>query len=373
MTEIKTTSQAENPTENRKAFVDPATMPTFQTKRLTVPAAEALLGVPLRCLDKGFVRLVDYMGGDARVVQSARVSYGEGTKTRRDDAGLIDYLIRNAHTSPLEQIETVTHWKLPIFLARQFVRARTANLNEESARYSVLANEFWVPRPDELRAQSTTNKQMGGEPLEAEKAERILALIIKHQESDYALYEALLAEGLVREVSRGALPVTIYTEWYWKIDAHNLGHMLRLRDEPHAQPQAQVYARAMKEVLRAVAPMVYASMNEHLWGAVRFGRSERQALAELLKGNPTGLEGDRRERFEAKLFGAITPAPRGLLLDELGIEPAVVAYLFARNIAAGCDLADNFQREDLRRELGREAAERTFIACERAGLVLRGW
>ncbi|MNS50833.1 Thymidylate synthase ThyX [compost metagenome] len=357
--------------DNPKIFADPATMPTYETKRLTVPSAEALIGVPLRCLDKGFVRLVDYMGGDARVVQSARVSYGEGTKTIRDDAALIDYLIRNAHTSPIEQVETVTHWKLPIFVARQIVRTRTASLNEESARYSILGNEFWVPSLEELRAQSSTNKQMSGEVLPRELAEKLLAAIVAEQQSGYTLYEELLRQGLSREVARIVLDAAVYTEWYWKIDAKNLIDTLRLRDDSHAQPQTQAYARAMKEVLRAVAPQVYASADEHVWGAARFGRSERQALADMLDGVECRIEGGARDRFVAKLAIA-KPNPLYLPLERIGFADEEVMRLDGHGIRTGGDLVECATRGALRSLFG-DTAEDLFRRADAAGLVLRGW
>ena len=243
-----------------------------------VEAAEALLDKRIPCLDKGFVRLVDYMGSDARIVQSARVSYGEGTKSYREDKGLINYLMRNAHTSPFEQVQLTFHTKMPIFVARQWVRHRTARLNEISGRYSVMADEFYVPAPEQIRPQSEDNKQGRSEArfTEAEEKE-IIAAMVDEQESAYAAYTRLLDRNLARELARANLPVSLYTEWYWQIDLHNLFHFLRLRMDAHAQYEIRVFAEAMAGCAKAVAPLAYEAFEEHVLGALELSRSELAA------------------------------------------------------------------------------------------------
>lgn len=270
--------------------------------RETVETAEALLDQEIPCLDKGFVRLVDYMGGDARIVQSARVSYGAGTKTVREDKGLIDYLIRNWHTSPFEQVQLTFHAKMPIFVARQWVRHRMARLNEISGRYSVMKDEFYVPSPEHIRPQSTNNKQGRSEDRFSSEVEASLAATFEaEQRSAYANYEGLIEKNVARELARLNLPLSLYTEWYWQIDLHNLFHFLRLRMDDHAQYEIRVYAEAMAKCAAAVAPLAYAAFEEHVLGSVTFSRSEAKALAARLAGTAVELTGKPLERFEAKL------------------------------------------------------------------------
>ncbi|HEY2539418.1 MAG TPA: FAD-dependent thymidylate synthase, partial [Stellaceae bacterium] len=217
------------------------------TRRATVPALEAILFEPLPVLDHGFVRVIDYMGDDAAVVQAARVSYGRGTRRVSEDRGLINYLMRHRHSTPFEMCEIKYHVKLPIFVARQWIRHRTANVNEYSARYSILDNEFYIPSPEHLAAQATANRQGRGEVLEGPEAQRVLNLLREDAERAYAGYTELLNEdasgrtidpdrsGLARELTRINLTLGFYTQWYWKIDLHNLMHFLSLRADPHAQ------------------------------------------------------------------------------------------------------------------------------------------
>jgi thymidylate synthase (FAD) len=195
------------------------------------PEADAILDKEYKVLDKGFVRLVDYLGGDERIVQSARVSYGAGTKSYRQDKGLIDYLLRNAHTSPFEQVSLTFHCKMPIFVARQWVRHRTAKLNEISGRYSVMENEFFLPSDEDIAPQSEDNKQgRMEEGFPQEVNDKIKALLKEGQETAYRQYEELLETGVAREIARINLPLSMYTEWYWTNDLHNLFHFLRLTD-----------------------------------------------------------------------------------------------------------------------------------------------
>ncbi len=270
--------------------------------RTVVPAAEALIDQEIKVLDKGFVRMVDYMGGDERIVQSARVSYGAGTKTVRQDRGLIHYLIRNEHTSPFEQVQLTFHTKMPIFVARQWVRHRTARLNEISGRYSIMRDEFYVPEPDQMRGQSTDNKQArSDERLPDPVVEAMLKEFVNDQKSIYQHYEGMIESGLARELARTNLPLSLYTEWYWQIDLHNLFHFLRLRMDDHAQYEIRVYAEAMAKCAQAVAPLAYEAFEEHVLHGVRFSRAECQALVAMIDGKAAGLEGRSLDIFTKKL------------------------------------------------------------------------
>jgi thymidylate synthase (FAD) len=282
-----------------------------------VDEAEAVLDRKFPVLNKGFVRLVDYLGGDARVVQSARVSYGAGTKTWREDAGLIDYLLRNAHTSPFEQVVLTFHVKLPVFVARQWIRHRTARLNEISGRYSVLKDDFYVPALQDIAPQSADNKQ-GRADSAFSNAARIQEVLAAGQKKAYDDYTGFVEEGLAREIARVNLPLSLYTEWYWQIDLHNLFHFLKLRLDFHAQREIRLYAGVLFELAKKVAPCSCASFEEHILGGVNFSRSEftelRRRLAEAkdsstaqgrMAGRTTDLHdgfSDRAlERFEEKL------------------------------------------------------------------------
>jgi thymidylate synthase (FAD) len=278
--------------------------------RSIVPEADAILDHVYPVLDKGFVRLVDYLGGDQRIVQSARVSYGEGTKTFREDKGLIDYLLRNQHTSPFEQVSLTFHCKMPIFVARQWVRHRTAKLNEISGRYSVMKEEFYVPSPEAVSYQSDDNKQgRSTEEVTDEVRQRTLENLEAGQKQAYSDYEALLEEGLARELARINLPLSLYTEWYWTIDLHNLFHFLQLRLDAHAQMEIRVYAEALLAITRKVAPVATESFENHLLGGVRFNKQELEALRKVAEAHPASVEsalgpdlGSKpKERFWAKL------------------------------------------------------------------------
>lgn len=269
---------------------------------VVVPEAEALLDQEIRVLDRGFVRLVDYLGGDARIVQAARVSYGAGTKSFREDRGLIHYLLRNEHTSPFEQVILTFHTKMPIFVARQWVRHRTARLNEISGRYSVMRDEFYLPEPDQVRFQSRQNKQARSEErLPPAEAEAVIASMRAEQEQTYANYEKYLAMGVARELARANLPLSLYTEWYWQIDLHNLFHFLRLRLDAHAQYEIRAFAEALAQCARSVAPIAYEAFEEHWLHGLSFSRSEGAAIARMLRGEPVGLEGRALTVFEEKL------------------------------------------------------------------------
>lgn len=266
-------------------------------------AAEALLDKEIRVLDKGFVRLVDYMGGDARIVQAARVSYGAGTKTVREDRALIHYLMRHRHTSPFEQVILTFHTKMPIFVARQWVRHRTARLNEISGRYSVMRDDFYVPEPEQVRLQSQLNRQGRDEkPLGQEEAAAIIQGLEREQRELYASYEKLIEAGIARELARVNLPLSLYTEWYWQIDLHNLFHFIALRADTHAQYEIREYAKALGECAKAVAPIAWEAFEEHRLNAAEFSHSEIEALRAMLNGGRCPLDNARtRREFFAKL------------------------------------------------------------------------
>lgn len=267
-----------------------------------VPAAEALLDKKIKVLDHGFVRLVDYMGSDARIVQTARVSYGEGTKTVHEDAALIDYLMRHQHTSPFEHVVLELHCKMPIFVARQWIRHRTARLNEISGRYSVLEQEFYVPEPEQIQYQSTSNKQgrKAGE-VPVELRQKVLDIIRRDQAAAYAGYEEMIENDIARELARINLPLSLYTQWYWQMDLHNLFHFIRLRADHHAQWEIRQYAHAIADIVKAVAPNAYASFERHVLKGRRFSADEMEAIRVMMRGEPNPLEGRKRSEFEAKL------------------------------------------------------------------------
>ncbi len=271
---------------------------------------QALIGKEIPCLDKGFVRLIDVMGDDAAIVQAARVSYGAGTKKVNEDVGLIRYLMRHLHTTPFEMVEFKFHVKLPIFVARQWIRHRTANVNEYSGRYSEMKDEFYVPAIDQVRAQSATNKQgRADEAFDPSEAERIRSGMLDTQSRLYGEYQSLLEADLAREIARINLPVSNYTEWYWKVDLHNLFHFLKLRIDPHAQYEIRVYGEAMAQIVQATVPHAYEAFEDYILHARRFSRRERAALKALLPSvnvdpailEAAGLKGREAQEFMSKL------------------------------------------------------------------------
>ena len=267
-----------------------------------VPEAETILDKEYPVLDKGFVRLVDYFGGDQRIVQSARVSYGEGTKTVSQDGALIDYLLRHQHTSPFEQVVMTFHLKMPIFVARQWVRHRTGRMNEVSGRYSIMKDEFYVPSAENIAPQSTDNKQgRASEPFPADQAEKIRKTIEEGEEAAYKSYSALVEQGLAREIARIDLPLALYTEFYWEMDLHNLFHFLKLRLDGHAQYEIREYAKVILEMCRAVAPMATNSFVNNMNQGVNFSGEEMEALRKVLAGGENPLTGKKLERFEEKV------------------------------------------------------------------------
>lgn len=274
-----------------------------QTARATVEAMEEILYKPIKVLDHGFVRVIDYMGDDSAIVQSARVSYGAGTKKISLDRGLIQYLIRHKHTTPFEMCEIKFHIKLPMFIARQWIRHRTANVNEYSARYSILGKDFYLPERDQLAVQSLTNRQgRDAEVLNDAEAARVLEMLKGDALQCYAHYEEMLNEDmegnivdesrakLARELARMNLPVNFYTEWYWKIDLHNLLHFLHLRADPHAQYEIRVYAQAMLDIVKKWVPLTYEAFMEYSVNGTNLSNNAMNVIKQMLKGKKVTQE-----------------------------------------------------------------------------------
>ncbi|HPO61484.1 MAG TPA: FAD-dependent thymidylate synthase [Candidatus Kapabacteria bacterium] len=233
----------------------------------------------INCLDKGFVRLVDSMGNDSSIVQAARVSYGEGTKTKREDRELIRYLMRHRHTSPFEMVEFKFHVKLPIFIARQWIRHRTANVNEYSGRYSEMKDDFYIPEPEQVRIQSLYNHQARGEEqISEEKTLEIIETLENSQRKSFAEYQDFLSVNLARELARINLPLATYTEWYWKIDLHNLFHFLKLRLDATAQYEIRVYAEAICKLIKPIVPTAFEAFEDFILNSMNFSSQELNAL-----------------------------------------------------------------------------------------------
>ena len=254
-------------------------------ERPSVKAMDAILGEATPILDHGFVRLIDYMGDQAAIVQAARVSYGKGTKAVSEDRGLLRYLLRRRHTTPFEMCEIKLHVKLPVFVARQWIRHRTANVNEYSARYSILDREFYIPAVGNIAKQSTVNMQGREEGVDDLSAEEIRAILIADSNRAYDSYEEMTDDegyGLARELARINLPVNVYTQWYWKVDLHNLLHFLSLRADPHAQMEIRVYADAICDIVRAWVPDVWEAFEDYTLCAQRFSRQEMEVLHALI-------------------------------------------------------------------------------------------
>ncbi len=286
-------------------------------ERPRVEALDAILGTPTPCLDHGFIRIVDYMGDEAAITQAARVSYGKGTKSVSEDRGLIRYLLSHRHTTPFEMCEIKLHVKLPIFVARQWIRHRTASVNEYSARYSILAKEFYIPDPRDIMPQSKTNAQgrEGALPAEVRNA---MVKTIKHQSHGaYDVYQELASGwpwfqdngdpipdtgnpaeddtyrrphegdfGMARELARMVVPPNVYTEWYWKVDLHNLLHFLSLRADPHAQMEIRIYAEAICRIVQEWVPTVWEAFEDYRLGAESFSRMEMEVLRQIIMDAP---------------------------------------------------------------------------------------
>ena len=280
------------------------------TKRVTSPELEKILYEAIPILDHGFIRVVDYMGDDSSIVQSARVSYGKGTKKVSTDAGLIKYLMRHRHSTPFEMCEIKYHVKLPIFVARQWIRHRTANVNEYSARYSILDKEFYLPSKENLAAQSTSNRQGRGTVINGKQADNILEMLKKDAEQTYNNYEAMLNErydgtvideanqGLARELARMNLTLNTYTQWYWKTDLLNLLNFLSLRADSHAQYEIRAYADAMTETLKKWVPIAFEAFMDYRVGAMELSAKGKTVIQKMIKGEPCDFESSKLSKRE---------------------------------------------------------------------------
>ncbi len=281
-------------TKEQQAEIDETRAQSTQTLRATAPGMEQHLYKAHEVLDHGFVRVIDYMGDDAAICQAARVSYGRGTKAVTNDEGLIRYLMRHWHSTPFEMCEIKLHVKLPVFVARQWIRHRTANVNEYSARYSILDREFYIPAPEHINAQSVINNQGRGEALQGEEAARVLDILKTDSNRAYDNYEAMISndgqDGLARELARMNLPSNIYTQWYWKVDLHNLFHFLRLRADSHAQYEIRVYADAMCKIVADWVPAAYGAFEDYRLGGAQFSGKSMEVLRRLLKGEKVTQE-----------------------------------------------------------------------------------
>ena len=272
------------------------------TKRVTAPELEKILYEAIPILDHGFIRVVDYMGDDTSIVQAARVSYGKGTKKVSTDAGLIKYLMRHWHSTPFEMCEIKYHVKLPIFIARQWIRHRTANVNEYSARYSILDKEFYLPASEHLSAQSKSNRQGRGDVLEGEHAKQVLDLLKSDAEKTYSNYETMLNErydgtvidknktGLARELARMNLTLNTYTQWYWKTDLLNLMNFLKLRADDHAQYEIRAYADVMLDTVKKWVPITYEAFMDYRVGGTEVSAKGKLIIQKLIKGEDVNLE-----------------------------------------------------------------------------------
>ncbi|MEM9975348.1 MAG: FAD-dependent thymidylate synthase [Pseudomonadota bacterium] len=279
---------------------------TRPTHRAVSEGMEAHLYTAHEVLDHGFIRVIDYMGDDSAIVQAARVSYGAGTKHVQNDEGLIRYLMRHWHSTPFEMCEIKLHVKLPVFVARQWIRHRTANVNEYSARYSILDREFYIPAPEALAAQSTVNNQGRGAILEGEEAARVLEMLKSDSTRAYDHYEAMLSQegqqGLARELARMNLPANIYTQWYWKVDLHNLFHFLRLRADAHAQYEIRVYADAICNVVRDWVPLAFKAFEDYRVGGVNLSATAVDCLRRMLAGEEVTQETSGLSKREWREF-----------------------------------------------------------------------
>lgn len=283
-------------TPDQRAEIDEARAQQTPTRRPVAAALEEILYEPLAVLDHGFVRVVDYMGDDAAIVQAARVSYGKGTKKISNDAGLIKYLMRHWHSTPFEMCEIKYHVKLPIFIARQWIRHRTANVNEYSARYSVMDREFYIPASEHIAAQSEINNQGRGAAVSGTRAKEVMEILREDAQRCYNNYESLMnvredgsvidesAEGIARELARMNLTLNTYTQWYWKTDLHNLLHFLRLRGDSHAQYEIRAYADVMLDTVKRWVPLTYDAFVDYRQGAVNLSAKGVAAVRRMLSG-----------------------------------------------------------------------------------------
>ncbi len=282
---------------------------TKPTLRAVSEGMEKHLYTAYPVLDHGFVRVIDYMGDDAAICQAARVSYGKGTKSVSNDEGLIRYLMRHWHSTPFEMCEIKLHVKLPVFVARQWIRHRTANVNEYSARYSILDREFYIPAPDALAAQSVVNNQGRGEALSGAEAERVLRYLTEDSMRAYDHYQEMISDdgqqGLARELARMNLPANIYTQWYWKVDLHNLLHFLRLRADAHAQYEIRVYAEAMCKIVADWVPFAFKAFEDYRLGGATLSSKALDCIRKMLAGEEVTQETSGMSKGEWREFQSV--------------------------------------------------------------------
>lgn len=289
---------------------DDHSIDAHKTKRIISPELEKILGDPIKVLDHGFIRVVDYMGTDSSIVQAARVSYGKGTKLVNQDKGLINYLMRHKHTTPFEMCDIKFHIKLPMFIARQWIRHRTASVNEYSARYSILANEFYIPENQHICSQSQTNKQGRQTPLSHEESEKIRDLLKNDASRCYKHYERMLNEdidgniidenstGIARELARMNLTMNYYTEWYWKINLHNLLHFVHLRADEHAQYEIRVYAEVMLNIIKSWVPITYEAFIEYNMKGAHLSKKGIDVIKRRIRGEKVSQENSKMSKRE---------------------------------------------------------------------------
>ena len=300
-------------TPEQQAEIDEERAQSRQTRRVVSQGMEDHLYTAYPVLDHGFVRVIDYMGDDNAITQAARVSYGKGTKAVSNDEGLIRYLMRHWHSTPFEMCEVKFHIKLPVFVARQWIRHRTANVNEYSARYSILDREFYIPAPEHINAQSVVNNQGRGQVLEGEEAQRVLEILKADSTRCYDNYEAMISQdgqdGLARELARMNLPANVYTQWYWKVDLHNLFHFLRLRADAHAQYEIRVYAELMCDLVKDWVPFAYSAFEDYRMGGANLSGKGVECVRRMLKGEEVTQETSGMSKGEWREFMGVVSDP----------------------------------------------------------------
>ena len=295
-------------TPEQQAEIDDQRAQSGATRRAISPGMEEHLYKAHEVLDHGLIRVIDYMGNDSAITQAARVSYGKGTKAITNDEGLIRYLMRHWHSTPFEMCEIKLHVKLPVFVARQWIRHRTANVNEYSARYSILDREFYIPKAEHLASQAVINNQGRGEALTGDEAEAVLKYLRDDSNTAYDHYEEMMAEddgskaGLARELARMNLPANVYTQWYWKVDLHNLFHFLRLRADPHAQYEIRVYAEKMCEIVKDWVPAAYSAFEDYRLGGANVSERGMDCIRRRLAGEEVTQENSGMSKGEWREF-----------------------------------------------------------------------
>ena len=296
-------------TQEQQSEIDALRAAPQNTLRAVSPGMEAHLYRAQPVLDHGFVRVIDYMGDDAAICQAARVSYGKGTKSVQNDEGLIRYLMRHWHSTPFEMCEIKLHVKLPVFVARQWIRHRTANVNEYSARYSILDREFYIPAAEDLAAQSVVNNQGRGGVLEGTEAAQVLEILKADSNRCYDNYEKMISQdgqdGLARELARMNLPANVYTQWYWKVDLHNLFHFLRLRADAHAQYEIRIYADAICAMVADWVPAAYKAFEDYRLGGATLSGGAVDCIRKMIAGEEVTQENSGMSKGEWREFMAV--------------------------------------------------------------------